>query len=59
MNLAQHKSPGTNSCLGSVSRHLDLSAICTLNIQRLIACEKSALMGMLGDVAHSPIHLAQ
>lgn len=31
--------------LGSVSRHLDLSAICTLNIQRLIACKKSALMG--------------
>lgn len=30
---------------GSVSRHLDLSAICTLNIQHLIACKKSAVMG--------------
>lgn len=31
--------------LGSVSRQLDLRAICTLNSQRLIACKKSALMG--------------
>lgn len=59
MNLAQHKSPGTNPCLGSVSRHPDLSAICTLNIQRLITCEKSGLMGKMGRCRAHPLPLAQ
>lgn len=59
MNLAQCKSPGTNSCLGSVSRQPDLSAICTLSIQHLITCKKSGLIGKMGRCCFHPLPLAQ